>query len=133
MIKGTPLSELAQQLLEERHAQRDFIADTRRLAPHAQGAGVCITLEHANGAIAVAPTRYALGQIGSHYKIPMTYVNRMTQAGAASLLAQNIAYWFAEQPSTRVLRTRTGETGELRAFLSRRYHPLEQITSSPKR
>ena len=125
MIKGTPLSELAQQLLEERRAQRDFIADTRRLTPHARGAGVCINLEHANGAITVAPTRFALGQIASHYKIPMAYVDRMTQAGAAALLAQNIAYWFAEQPSTRLLRTRSGETGELRAFLSRRYRPLD--------
>ncbi len=125
MIKGTPLSELAQQLLAERQAQRDFIADTRRLTPYARGAGVCINLEHANGTIAVAPTRFALGQIAGHYKIPMAYVDRMTQVGAASLLAQNIAYWFAEQPSTRLLRTRTGETGELRAFLSRRYRPLD--------
>lgn len=125
MIKGTPLSELAQQLLSERQAQRDFIADTSQLTPHARGAGVCINLEHPKGTIAVAPTRFALGQIASHYKIPMAYVDRMAQVGAASLLAQNIAYWFAEQPSTRLLRTRTGETGELRAFLSRRYRPLD--------
>ena len=31
MIEGTPLSQLAQQLIAERQTQRDFIADTRRL------------------------------------------------------------------------------------------------------
>jgi hypothetical protein len=34
MIEGTPLSQLAQQLIGERQMQRDFIADTRRLTPH---------------------------------------------------------------------------------------------------
>ncbi len=33
-----------------------------------------------------------LGPIASHYKIPMAYVDRMTQAGAGPLLAQNLAY-----------------------------------------
>ena len=125
MIEGTPLSQLAQQLIGERQMQRDLIADTRRLTPHPVGAGVSIELQHTDGTTAVAPTRFALGQIASHYKIPMAYVDRMTQAGAGPLLAQNLAYWFAEQPSTRLLRTRTGETGELRAFLSRRYRPLD--------
>ena len=31
MIEGTPLSQLAKQLIAERQMQRDFIADTRRL------------------------------------------------------------------------------------------------------
>ena len=39
MIKGTPLIELAQQLIAERQTQRDFIADTRRLVPHPAGEG----------------------------------------------------------------------------------------------
>ena len=125
MIEGTPLSELAQQLIAERQTQRDFIADTRRLVPHPAGPGVSIELEHTDGTTTVEPTRLALGQIASHYKIPMAYVDRMTQADAGPLLAQNLAYWFAEQPSTRLLRTRTAPTGELRAFLSRRYRPLD--------
>jgi hypothetical protein len=125
MIEGTPLSQLAQQLIAERQTQRDFIADTRWLIPHQAGASVLIELEHNGGTTAVTPTRFALGQIAGHYKIPMAYVDRMTQANAGALLAQNLAYWFAEQPSTRLLRTRTGGSGELRAFLSRRYRPLD--------
>ncbi len=125
MIEGTALSQLAQQLIAERQMQRDFVADTRRLTPHPVGASVSIELQHTDGTTAVAPTQFALGQIASHYKIPMAYVDRMTQAGAGPLLAQNLAYWFAEQPSTRLLRTRPGETGKLRAFLSRRYRPLD--------
>jgi hypothetical protein len=108
MIEGTPLSQLAQQLIAERQTQRDFIADTRRLIPHQAGASVLIELEHNRGTTAVTPTRFALGQIADHYKIPIAYVDRMTQANAGALLAQNLAYWFAEQPSTRLLRTRTG-------------------------
>jgi hypothetical protein len=82
MIEGTPLSELAQQLIAERQTQRDFIADTRRLVPRAAAASVTIELEHGDGTTLVAPTRLALGQIAGHYKIPMAYVDRMTQAGA---------------------------------------------------
>jgi len=89
MIEGTPLSQLAQQLIAERQTQRDFIADTRRLTPHPVGAGVSIELQYTDRTTAVAPTRFALGQIASHYKIPMAYVDRMTQAGAGPLLAQN--------------------------------------------
>jgi Domain of unknown function (DUF932) len=125
MIEGTPLSELAQQLITERQTQRDFIADTHRLTTHPAGAGVSIELQHNDGTMDVTPTRFALGQIANHYKIPMAYVDRMIQANAGPLLAQNLAYWFAEQPSTRLLRTRTGDTGELRAFLSRRYRALD--------
>ena len=51
----------------------------------------------------------------------MAYVDRSLRP----LLAQNIAYWCAEQQSTRLPRPRMGETGELRAFLSRRYPPLD--------
>ena len=57
MIEGTPLSQLAQQLIAERQKQRDFVADTRRLTPHPVGAGVSIELQHADGTTAVAPTR----------------------------------------------------------------------------
>ena len=49
MIEGTPLSQLAQQLIAERQTQRDFIADTRRLIPHQAGASVLIELEHNGG------------------------------------------------------------------------------------
>ena len=90
MIEGTPLNQLAQQLIAERQMQRDFVADTRRLTPHPVGAAVSIELQHADGFTAVAPSRFALGQFASHYKIPMACVDRMTQAGAGSLLGQNL-------------------------------------------
>jgi hypothetical protein len=106
MIEGTPLSQLAQQLIAERQTHRDFVADTRRLIPHQAGASVLIELEHNAGTTAVTPTRFALGQIAGHYKIPMAYVDRMTQAGAGALLAKNLAYWFAEQPGRRGASTR---------------------------
>lgn len=99
-----------------------------RHAPTHSPAGGCrvsIELQPTDGTTTVASTRFALGQIASHYKIPTTYVDRMTQAGAGPLLAQNLAYWFTKQPSTRLLRTRTGDTGGLRAFLLRRYRPLD--------
>jgi hypothetical protein len=90
MIEGTPLNQLAQQLIAERQMQRDFVADTRRLTPHPVGAAVSIELQHADGFTAVAPSRFALGQFASRYKIPMACVDRMTQAGAGSLLGQNL-------------------------------------------
>jgi hypothetical protein len=49
MIEGTPLSQLAQQLIAERQMQRDFVADTRRLTPHPVGSSVSIELQHADG------------------------------------------------------------------------------------
>ena len=52
MIEGTPLSQLAQQLIAERQMQRDFVADTRRLTPHSVGAGMSIELQHAAGTTA---------------------------------------------------------------------------------
>jgi hypothetical protein len=92
---------------------------------------VSIELQHTDGTTAVAPTRFALGQLASHYKIPMTYVDRMTQAGAGPLLARNLAYCFAEQPSTRLLRTRTATLESYAHF----YHADTvrwTTTSSPK-
>ena len=62
MIEGTPLSQLAQQLIAERQMQRDFIADTRRLTAHPVGAGVSIELQYpTDSTTAVTPTRFALG------------------------------------------------------------------------
>ncbi len=125
MIAGTPLSELAQQLITERQAQRDFIADTRRLRVHPDGSGIRVELEGPSDPVVAVPTRFALGQMATHYKIPWVYVERMAQSGAGALLAENLAYWFSEQPATRLLRTRGGTDVELRAFLSRKYRPLD--------
>jgi len=55
MIEGTPLSQLAQQLIAERQMQRDFVADTRRLTPHPVGASVSIELQHADGTTTSSP------------------------------------------------------------------------------
>ncbi len=125
MIEGTPLSQLAQQLIAERQMQRDFIADTRRLH---RASGRCRG-EHRTS----ARRRYSRRRAHTvrtrpdcePLQDPHGLRRSDDSAGAGPLLAQDLAYWFAEQPSTRLLRTRTGETGELRAFLSRRYRPLD--------
>ena len=126
MISGLALGDLSQRLLDDARAHRDFLADTRTVeAGVADGKSV---LQFGSGSeqLVVAPTQHALRQIGAHVDIPAKYLDRMT-AEAPELLAANVNHWFQANPAPRMLRTKLNGASALRAFLSNKYRPLDNV------
>jgi len=118
---GMNLVELAQEIVRRAEAKRDFVAETSDLVfgDHSLVIG---------NAGAYPLTDHAHGQIADRVGIPKRYYDRM-KAEAPALLADNVNHWFQETPERRMIRTLSGQA---RAFLSDRYHRIdnEQITDA---
>jgi hypothetical protein len=78
----------------------------------------------ANGTKAVYPINdIANRQLGTYTNIPATYYDRM-RAEAPQLLAENLNHWLQHTNEKRMVRTLDGR---MRALLSDRYRPLENM------
>ena len=120
MKKGLTLHEMALEIDRQRRAKEDFTGSTSQMT---------MTAEHEDGEI-----RFALGemgefamlpwahrQVGQHTNIPARYYDRMLQ-DAPGLLTKNVNHWFNNAPAKRLVRTLDGQ---MRAFLSDRYRPMD--------
>lgn len=123
MKQGMSLTKMAQELERQQASKRDFVANTGALTyiPPVEGKPESIALD-GTGQFGIRP--YAHGQIAEHLEIPKKYYDRMHE-GAPALLATNVNYWFRQNSSRRrMVRTLDGN---VRAFLSDRYRPLDNF------
>lgn len=132
MKTGRPIETLANQILEESKAKKDYVAPTTALnmvtVPR-EGAKVAdVALQFAVGGQTrqYAPTSLCLGQIADRVGIPAKYAERM-RTEAPELLARNINHWFQANPEKRMLRTLSNGHNVARAFLSSVYRPLDNF------
>ena len=118
MKQGTTLVKLAEEIQRQNGAKADFIADTRQLHMESIRDMPRLVIE---GHGYFGMTSQIHRQIGDRLNIPARYYDLML-AQAPDLLAENINHWFASSPDQRMIRTLDGDA---RAFLSRRYRPLD--------
>jgi hypothetical protein len=128
MKTGQTLPELATEILRQARSKRDYVAPTtalRYVPPPVTGdvpggGSEALMLE---GVGEYAITDHAHGQLAEHLGIPKKYYERM-RVEKPELLATNINTWLAAKPEKRLVRTLDGQ---VRAFLSDKYRPLDHI------
>ena len=118
MKAGEKLSEIAERLEKQVLSKRDFVAPTRQLEIREDGAALRV-----NGKGTFPLRELAHQQIAQRVEIPQKYYDRMRKE-APALLARNVNHWFQSEPEARMVRTLDGEA---RAFLSRKYRPLDNV------
>lgn len=118
MRQGRDIVELADELQRQQKAKRDFVADTRALAMSEDGS----QLEGLNGRNC-GISSLAHEQIGQRLGIPKKYYDKMKEE-SPNLLARNVNHWFKNTPERRMVRT---IDDQVRAFLSERYRPLDNL------
>lgn len=120
MKQGTSLSALASELERQAKSKRDYICDTRALHAKPDDTGT-IMLEGVNGGMPLLPSAHS--QMGETLGIAKNYYDKML-TNAPDLLATNINHWLKAEPKRRLVRTLDGG---VRAFLSDRYRPLDNL------
>ena len=118
MREGISLADLATELRRQADSKEDFILDTRHLELVDPGAGPELSIA-GHGVLPVQLNAHR--QMGDRLKIPAAYYDRLLSE-APDLLIQNVNHWFQRNPEIRMVRTLDGE---VRAYLSDRYRPLE--------
>lgn len=118
MKQGLTLEELSTEILRQRKAKTDFVATTHKLHLRPEDDGLRLFIDE-HGPYGI--TDNAHNQIADRMAIPHKYYQRMLHK-APSLLAENVNHWFQAEPDKRMLRTLDGQ---LRAYLSNRYRPLD--------
>lgn len=125
MKTGKSLVELATEIERQAETKRDFVADTRKVEmnidPEAPGPSLILFGKDGNATDDFGINNLAHRQIGEHVGIPATYYDAM-KTKAPKLLATNVNTWLRQEPSRRMVRTLDGN---VRAFLSDKYRPLE--------
>lgn len=112
---GQSLVEIATELERQTATKKDFIAPTKQLELQTDGK------LRVNGKGSFEVTDIAHGQLAGRLGIPQKYYDRM-RAESPELLTRNVNHWFQEEPEQRMVRTLDGKA---RAFLSKRYRPLD--------
>ena len=118
MRQGRDILELADELERQQKTKRDFVADTRALEMSNDGSW----LDGLNGHKCDISS-LAHEQIGQRLGIPKKYYDKMKE-DSPDLLARNVNHWFKNAPERRMVRT---IDDRVRAFLSERYRPLDNL------
>jgi Domain of unknown function (DUF932) len=119
MKTGRTIVELAQELLDQQEAKRDFHANTTSLTMVPSGE---FQLDTNTGMEIMPATSYAHAQMASKLSIPKVYYDRMMNQ-SPHLLADNVNHWLEKrQAETSLIRTLRGQ---MRAFLSSRYRIVD--------
>lgn len=130
MKAGRTLQELAKEVTRQREAAKDYVASTQALAVTVKervdedGKGrEEIHLSLGGNPPTFPVNRLAHTQLADRLEIPRKYYDRLNEA-APALLSTNINHWFRAKPEQRMVRTLDGR---VRAFLSDRYRPLDNV------
>jgi hypothetical protein len=118
MKSGLSLVQLAQEIERQAASKKDYVADTAHVTMESHKDGPALRLGEN---VVCGVNKLAHRQIGEHVGIPAVYYDRM-MAERPDLLAQNVNTWLQDAPKKRLVRTMDGN---VRAFLSDRYRPLE--------
>lgn len=123
---GKSLVELAQEIERQNAAKKDYIAPAARLSAVVEDVKdskqVVLNLQ---GQDAFPLTQHAHGQMAQYLEIPKPYYDRML-ARAPGLLAGSINEWLHQDHGKDKRMVRTMD-GRVRAILSDRYRPLDNI------
>jgi len=117
MYQGKSLVELATEVERQRESKRDFVGPTSDL--FFQAVSNIPTMNVGDSSFGVDSTAHA--QIADRLSIPKKYYDRML-SDAPNLLTENVNHWFQNKSEKRLVRTLDGN---VRAFLSDRYRPLD--------
>lgn len=124
MKTGRTLTELAAEIERQQNAKHDMIAPTALIEMDAED-GINLRIgSSTTGVRQFGINEVGHDQIGNYVSIPSKYYDRMRTA-APDLLAANVNRWLhfpREKPEKRMVRTLDGQ---VRAFLSDSYRPLE--------
>lgn len=124
MKTGRSINEIAQLILANRQAAKDYVANTAALSMTPVGSDVGLQFTVKGEQRTFKPTPLCLAQIADRVGIPAKYADRMRRE-APGLLCQNVNHWFVNSPEQRMLRTLNHDQNIARAFLSGRYRPLD--------
>lgn len=123
MKQGRTLEELGKELLRQRDARKDLIANTSQLEMHSESQFSTLSIP-INGKAEEYEVGYiAQRQIASRLQIPFAYYERMRKE-IPELLDRNVNDWFKHSPEQRMIRILDGN---VRAFLSNRYRRLDNL------
>lgn len=123
MKTGKSLAELAAEIERQALTRKDYVAPTSKMAMVVQErTGKPLALEIKDTDF-VGINDLAHRQIGDHVSIPAKYYDRM-RLEQPELLAHNVNTWLQVAPANRMIRTLDGR---VRAFLSDKYRPLENM------
>ena len=117
------IENLYQELLRQREARQDLIADTSCLSVSSNRGSSTITITTNDNVYCYNVSDIAHRQLADYLNIPYRYYERMLFE-QPELLDKNINCWLAANPQKRMLRTLDGS---LRAFLSDRYRRLDNL------
>lgn len=120
MKTGQTLQDVATILERQRESKRDFIAPTQQLVIEPTNNDKDVRIK-VNGQGYFTLGEIAHEQIAARTGIPNKYYERL-RLNAPNLLAANVNHWFTVTPEKRMVRTLDGN---VRAFLSDRYRPLD--------
>lgn len=116
MKTGKTLTELAAEIERQAETRKDYVAPTSKLV---MTGAADLNMDRV-GTFGVNDLAHR--QIGEHVGIPAKYYDRM-RTERPDLLAHNVNTWLHEDvKATRMVRTLDGN---VRAFLSDKYRPLE--------
>lgn len=126
MKNGRTLQEISAQVVKERSAKKDYVAESRNFKAVPGAAGIDLAFTVGGEQRRFTPTHLCLTQIADRVGIPAKYAAKMREK-APELLAQNINHWFENESSPRMLRTFDNGSKIARAFLSSSYRPLDNF------
>lgn len=124
MQTGKSLQDLAKELERQQASKQDLVAPTSQLAM-----GYSDSKDEYSDGLSIhvgEDLRFGINSIGheglaNRLNIPKKYYDRM-KVEAPGLLADNVNTWFAQADNKRLVRTLDGN---VRAFLSDRYRPID--------
>ena len=117
------IETLYNELLRQREARQDLIADTSCLSVSSNRGSSIISITANDKVFCYNISNIAHRQLADYLNIPYRYYERML-IEQPQLLDTNINCWLAANPQKRMLRTLDGT---LRAFLSDRYRRLDNL------
>jgi hypothetical protein len=119
MKAGKDLIELAKELQRQLKTKKDYVVDSKVIGMAIENSRpIIIGVNHPMGI-----TNLAHGQIANRLGIPKVYYDKMREE-APGLLRDNVNEWLHKSDQRRMLRTLDGN---VRAFLSDRYRPLDNF------
>lgn len=125
MKSGKSLVALASEIERQQAAKADFIRPAKLLR-FDESASLVMPVKPTGDERSIMPiTDLGHRQIGSFANIPAPYYDRMKNE-APLLLAKNVNHWMENSAPNDARMIRTLD-GKVRAFLSDRYRPLENV------
>ena len=121
MKQGRSLTQLAEEIVRQKDAKRDFVVDTRHLHMGYDRDLILDDPKNPETQLQLMPSNLCHNQIAERIGIPRQYYDRCLKE-APELLARQVNHWFDAKPEQRMVRTLDGRA---RAFLSKKYRRLD--------